>query len=305
MFVGFSSRCQLRRRLEAFERIRNYSTDQCSLSSFYPLNPNASTLKHIHFRGVLPYAVGDKIQELIVSRFLQSKKYKILSQNPRKREGLGEAPVKPHPVVLSFEFEPTYTGGKREKLSGSHDYKKLKNVDFVQTDRGGQVTFHGPGQAVLYPLLDLTDFHKLTSKCYISTLEKTIASVLKNSYGLDALTNENTGVWVQGQGPQKKISSIGVNVRRSITSHGVSINCRTDLSYVNDPRIVMCGLENAQQTSIEQEGGKFDNIESISKQVVGEFAGRLRIPNVEFLVVENAAELFETWEKKASIEAFD
>lgn len=258
----------------------------------------AKTLKHIHLKGLTSYEAGSKIQEYLVKRNLERRTYEILKKNPRMADRLPfREPPRCYPTVLSFEFDPVYTGGKREKLHTTiREIEQInieKGVPFVQTQRGGQVTFHGPGQVVLYPILDLSMFSSLTSKCYVSALEKSvIASLQGDPYHLHAKKTENTGVWVDSKEVYrgvsiKKISSLGVNVRHNITSHGVSINCTTDLSYVNDPRFVMCGLPQFKQTSIENELGSMPtSLDQLDDIFVDKLAGRLGISDVDRIDVD-------------------
>ncbi|KAG7836225.1 hypothetical protein KL943_001874 [Ogataea angusta] len=178
-----------------------------------------SVLRHVHYDKILCYEQGNRIQEHLVSEMLENKKNKI----PNERN-----------TVLSFQFQHTYTGGKRERINTTPERRKfievIKNAKFVQTSRGGQITYHGPGQLVIYPLLDLSEFKGLKSKCYVSLLEQCAIETLREPrVGLNAVTTENTGVWVDNNG-LRKIASIGVNLRRSITSHGISINAFPDLS---------------------------------------------------------------------------
>ncbi|ODV84161.1 hypothetical protein CANARDRAFT_29323 [[Candida] arabinofermentans NRRL YB-2248] len=269
-------------------------------TEFYPVTSKAKVIKHIHFPHQLPYQLGNKIQEFIVSKNLEYKKHQILSRNPK----YVQPTTAPQPIpssVLTFEFNPVYTGGKREKIHTTFEKQQaiqsLKHVPYVQTSRGGQVTFHGPGQAVIYPILDLSAYHKLTSKCYVSTIEKSVVGLLRSdSLGLDALTTENTGVWVKDPTTSiiRKVSSIGVNVRRSITSHGVSINCGVNLDYVNDPNVVMCGLDDFKQTSVEAElkrlatRADFSSVDVafVAKMFVDHLASRLSVTNIESHVAD-------------------
>lgn len=185
-----------------------------------------------------------------VRRFLDSK--------------LRSAPAgSPTPVstLLTFQFEPTYTLGRRDRGSFSDDSGLAHHLSdggaaaVVPTFRGGQTTFHGPGQLVAYPILDLRAFSSTTDaaglpvRCYVELLERTIISTLRRHYGLSAMTTENTGVWVD---PDHKICALGIHVRRHITSHGIALNVSTDTHRWFD-RIVACGLPDKQTTSIAQQ----------------------------------------------------
>lgn len=233
---------------------------------------NIEKFTHYHFKGIRPYLEGDAIQELLVGENLDFKKSSSLS--------------KPEPTILSFQFENTYTGGKREKYNQvppriAH-LVQTNQAKFVQTSRGGQITFHGPGQLVVYPIFDLLDFRKLSSKCYISVLEKSVRGVLQDIYGVKTVDSENTGVWVDSD---NKISSIGCNVRRSITSHGLSINYDPDLAFINDTSLVMCGLPTKAQTSIRRITDDTGGIERLSFRFAEEFAKNLGV-SVEHRIVD-------------------
>ncbi|ANZ73870.1 BA75_01296T0 [Komagataella pastoris] len=260
-----------------------------SCSKFPPKFP--LKLHHYIFRGTRPYLEGNLIQEFFVNRQLEQKKINNSLKTSQKDKIDFTQLSHIDPVALSFQFEPTYTGGKREKFAQrSSKYRDLQTegIQFCQTSRGGQITYHGPGQLVVYPIINLLDFQKLTSKCYVSMLERSVILAIGNSH-LKGETTENTGVWCNGQ----KISSIGVNIRRSITSHGLSINNTTDLSYVNDEQLVMCGLPGTRQTSISTELQKLNmsevvpSIDHLAADIVGQLAENLEIDSIITHIIES------------------
>lgn len=159
----------------------------------------------------------------------------------------------PLPTLLNFEMSPVYTCGRRErgKLSSEEieHFKANGKAQFVETFRGGQTTFHGPGQLVVYPILDLRAF-AIPPKCYVSLLEKSIISTLA-LYGIEAKTTQDTGVWINDQ---EKIAAIGIHCRRNITSHGIALNINTDTWWFD--RIVACGLPDKSTTSMAKLGVK-------------------------------------------------
>ena len=165
--------------------------------------------------------------------------------------------LKPNPVVLTFQFEPTYTGGKRikkqitaEQISEFENYKPSGVTvpsKFVQLERGGQITFHGPGQMVAYIILDLKSFHKFPPKCFVNGIEEAALNLL-GDYGVSAQRTNDTGVWSSLNGG--KLASIGVNVNRNITSHGICINVSPNLEYLH--HFTLCGLPDAKATSIQE-----------------------------------------------------
>ncbi|KAK3825286.1 MAG: hypothetical protein J3Q66DRAFT_277869, partial [Benniella sp.] len=154
-------------------------------------------------------------------------------------------------LILLVEHLPTYTNGRRNRGERSIDEQESTRLErlgatYVESLRGGEITFHGPGQLVAYPILDLKPA-KLSVKCYVSYLEKAIIATCAE-WGVETITTENTGVWINDQ---KKIAAIGVQVQRYITSHGLALNCNTDLDFFKE--IVACGLVGKETTSLSKE----------------------------------------------------
>jgi lipoate-protein ligase B len=215
-------------------------------------------LVHIHLPGPVPYATAARLQESLVSRFLASKPP-------------SNAPAPP-PHIITAEFTPVYTCGRREIGTVSPQQQAFLRdngrAEFVEAMRGGQTTFHGPGQLVAYPIIDLRT-HKFTPREYVCLLEKSlIATCVK--YGIKAMTTEHTGVWTS---LDDKIAAIGVHMRRNITSHGIGLNVSTDLWWFG--RIVACGLEGKRTTSFEKEGVKGKRVEDVGGELVQEIGERL------------------------------
>lgn len=234
----------------------------------------AQTLRHIHLPGVVSYSTAARLQESLVSRFLASKPP-------------SNAPAPP-PHIITAQFAPVYTCGRREIGTVSpeqQDYLRANGrAEFVEAMRGGQTTFHGPGQLVAYPIIDLRT-HKLTPRDYVCLLEKSLIATCA-MYRIKAMTTEHTGVWTT---PDDKIAAIGVHMRRNITSHGIGLNVGTDLWYFN--RIVACGLEGKRATSFEKEGVVGRKVEDVGIRYVKEIAGRLLgVEGVERAGKEEVAE---------------
>jgi lipoyl(octanoyl) transferase len=152
-------------------------------------------------------------------------------------------------TLLLLEHWPVYTRGRRSapgELPMGEEWYRMQGIDIVGTDRGGKLTYHGPGQLVGYPIVAVTDV-----VAYVRTLEQAIIEALKTEQ-IDAHARPDdgpdfTGVWVE----DRKIASIGVHVRGGITTHGFAVNVENDLqpfSYV-----VPCGLDGVQMTSIVKE----------------------------------------------------
>ncbi|CAG0885335.1 unnamed protein product [Darwinula stevensoni] len=142
-----------------------------------------------------------------------------------------------------------YTVGIRSSLYPPSEEMRLKEMgaEFYRTSRGGLITFHGPGQLVAYPVLNLQVWTP-SVKWYVCQLEKTIIE-LCHQLDIYASTSPYTGVWVQN----KKIAAIGIRMSRWVTSHGIGLNCNTDLSWFD--HIVPCGIADKGVTSLSQEVG--------------------------------------------------
>lgn len=150
-------------------------------------------------------------------------------------------------VIVLTEHNPVYTIGIRTKGYTEDDANKLRQLgaEFHRTNRGGLITFHGPGQMVAYPILYLKHFRP-SLRWYVCTIERTIID-LCSRYGLRAETSPDTGVWVD----DKKICAIGLHASRYVTTHGLALNCQTDLKWFE--HIVPCGIEGKGVTSLTQE----------------------------------------------------
>ncbi|KAH6588939.1 hypothetical protein BASA50_010360 [Batrachochytrium salamandrivorans] len=150
-------------------------------------------------------------------------------------------------VLLLMEHPPTFTAGRRIKGTDLTEGTRLRQLgaDYFETLRGGQTTFHGPGQLIGYPIIDLRKFD-LGVRCYVDRLEKTLMSTCER-YHINARTTKDTGVWVD----DRKIAALGIHVSHHISMHGFALNCNTDLSWFD--HIVPCGLVDKKATSITNE----------------------------------------------------
>jgi lipoyl(octanoyl) transferase len=206
-------------------------------------------------------------------------------------------------VLLLLEHSPVYTRGRRstpEELPMATEWYEMQGIEVRDTDRGGRVTYHGPGQLVAYPIVDLRaygdDVHE-----YVRRLERVaIASLAR--HGVVAQTIEGlTGVWTEGEPPglhrrlaedveasdgigpslrdARKIGSIGVHVSRAITTHGLAINVNNDLQPFE--WIVPCGIEGCQATSLSREIGREQDFDAFADTVAdnyGEVYDRVPVP---------------------------
>ncbi|EGX49005.1 hypothetical protein AOL_s00079g226 [Orbilia oligospora ATCC 24927] len=156
----------------------------------------------------------------------------------------------PPPYLITSSFHPIYTFGRREAARTPPEpvlnLLSENKAAIAYTPRGGQVTFHGPGQVVAYPILDLKR-HGLSPKCYVRVLEKAVIRVLRK-WGIKGFTTKEAGVWVKND---RKVASIGVNLRRWVSSHGLALNVDTDLEWFK--KIVACGLDGVEMWSMKKE----------------------------------------------------
>jgi lipoyl(octanoyl) transferase len=179
----------------------------------------------------------------------------LLQENLRIK---GVAPENTTHHLLFVEHPPVYTLGKSGHLGNvliGDDRMREKGVQFFRTNRGGDITFHGPGQLVGYPILDLEKFFTDIG-LYLRNLEEVTIRVLAG-YGIrgDRSPGE-TGVWIDPgiRGRERKICAIGVRCSRWVTMHGFALNVGTDLSWFGD--IIPCGIPHKQVTSLERERGE-------------------------------------------------
>ncbi|MCH7926444.1 MAG: lipoyl(octanoyl) transferase LipB [Candidatus Dadabacteria bacterium] len=172
-------------------------------------------------------------------------------------------------TLILLQHPPTITigrGGDLKNLLVSQSYLKDKGIYFEQISRGGDITFHGPGQIVAYPIMDLNNLGRDIHK-YLRSLEHLIIDMLKN-YGIKASGFKGiTGVWSN----DKKIASIGIGVKRWITYHGFAININNDLNYYD--MIIPCGLSKVRMTNVTTESatGKV-TIENANDYIIASFS---------------------------------
>jgi lipoyl(octanoyl) transferase len=169
-----------------------------------------------------------------------------------------------HPPVITFGRRP----GVDRNIVAPPEVLQSRGVDVVPSDRGGDVTFHGPGQLVAYPIVRLID-HQLSVGGYVRALEVAVIQCLSD-FGVAARKDDcAVGVWVDGgSGTLAKICAIGVRVRRGVTLHGLALNVTTDLSFFD--LIIPCGLVGRPVTSLQQLVGDQAPPMQHVKQVLGE-----------------------------------
>lgn len=217
-------------------------------------------------RGTVPYIEAWELQRQLQAR--------------RQREEIGD-------VLLLLEHPPVYTRGRRSQpgeLPMGVEWYEAQGIEVHDTDRGGLVTYHGPGQLVAYPIVQLRgygdDIHR-----YVRGLEQVMIGALAKA-GVQAGTIEGlTGVWVQGRrdenGPMRteivpsakgprKIGSIGLHVSRGVTTHGLAINVNNDLQPFE--WVVPCGLEGVSMTSLSRELGAEQDLAGFAATLVDTYA---------------------------------
>ncbi|XP_077398265.1 octanoyl-[acyl-carrier-protein]:protein N-octanoyltransferase LIPT2, mitochondrial [Festucalex cinctus] len=200
--------------------------------------------------GLLPYQEALRIQEAYVKRC---------------KAGAGEL----HALLLC-QHPPVYTTGIRQKGRPLAELERLRllGAQVHNADRGGLITFHGPGQLICYPVLDLAAFKK-SVRWYVSQLEQT-AILACASLGVEASTSPHTGVWVG----DNKICAMGIHCSRYVTSHGLALNCDTDLAWFR--HIVPCGLEGKGVTSLSAELRRRVGVDEAVPHLLDAFARNFR-----------------------------
>lgn len=171
--------------------------------------------------------------------------------------------------LLFCEHLPVYTLGKSGDLSHiliSDNEMKEKGIAFFHTNRGGDITFHGPGQLVGYPIMDLEKYYTDIGK-YLRNLEEVMILVM-SEYGLKGERSKGeTGVWIDPgiKGRERKICAMGVRCSRWITMHGFAFNVNTDLEYFS--HIIPCGIEHKSVTSLQKELGRSMDMDEVREKL--------------------------------------
>ncbi len=209
--------------------------------------------------GLVPYE-----EALVAQRWLE---------NARQE---GELPD----VLLLLEHPPVYTRGRRasdDELPMQREWYELQGIEVRDTDRGGRVTYHGPGQLVAYPIVSLRPYGDDVHE-YVRRLERVAIGALAE-HGVAARTIEGlTGVWTEGElpgagaGPDaaRKIGSIGIHVSRGVTTHGLAINVNNDLQPFE--WVVPCGIDDCRVTSLSRELGAEQDLAAFADTVAARYA---------------------------------
>lgn len=207
-----------------------------------------------HFLGKVDYKEAWDFQEKLFQEGVQRK--------INKRNGTGELTPENH--LIFCEHPHVYTLGKsgdKEHLLLDQNELEQKNASFYHINRGGDITYHGPGQLVIYPIFDLeqffTDIHK-----YMRFLEEAVIQTLLKFNVVGERSEGLTGVWLEpSTSNARKICAMGVKSSRWMTMHGIGFNICTDLNYFN--HIIPCGIQNKDVTSLEKEINRAITVEEV------------------------------------------
>lgn len=185
-------------------------------------------------------------------------------------------------IIYLLEHPHTYTLGKvadEKNLIGSKEYLNKKKISVYNIDRGGDITYHGPGQIVGYPIIDLNDWQNDTHK-YLRALEEVIIQTCGH-YGIKGIRDPKyTGVWIEN----RKIAAIGVKISRWITMHGFAFNINTDLSLFTG--IIPCGIVDKEVTSLQKELSRSVSIPEVKKILLKNFMEVFGYNNISVLPKE-------------------
>jgi lipoyl(octanoyl) transferase len=232
----------------------------------------------VHDLGEMNYRQAWDYQENLLQKNLAIKtRVMQLDQVPGKtndfpQEGFSDQETTTN-YLLFVEHPPVYTlgkSGKEEHVLLQDEERKERGIEFFHTNRGGDITYHGPGQIVGYPILDLEHFFTDIGR-YLRSLEEVIILTLAE-YGLKGDRSKGeTGVWLDPEikGKERKICAMGVRCSRWITMHGFALNVNTDLSYFNG--IIPCGIPSKQVTSLNKELGHSISMEEVKEKIKKNF----------------------------------
>lgn len=226
--------------------------------------------------GQMEYKEAWEYQEALLKENLAIKSEMQNTKSQDNRE------VPTHHYLLFVEHPPVYTLGKSGKIEHvliSEAERNQRGIAFYHTNRGGDITFHGPEQIVGYPILDLENFYTDIGK-YLRQLEEVIILTLADYNIVGGRSAGETGVWIDPliKGKERKVCAMGVRCSRWITMHGFALNVNTDLDYFN--HIIPCGIQNKKVTSIKEELGHAVPIAAVKERIKKNFE---QVFNVQLL----------------------
>ena len=195
---------------------------------------------------------------------------KIIAQKVKNR--VSKKKINTNNYLILTEHNPVFTIGKSGNISNlllNKNQLKEKKIDFYKINRGGDITYHGPGQIMGYPILDLDNFFT-DINLYLRNLENTIIDTLK-LYEIEGFTIKGeTGVWVKKDNDYKKICAFGIRASRWVTMHGFSLNVQPDLN--NFKYIIPCGISDKGITSISDMKNEIINVSDLKLNLIENFA---------------------------------
>ena len=222
---------------------------------------NSVINKNVKYKslGLINYEESWKKQESIFNKIIDTK---IKNRNLQKE-------IKTDNYILTCSHPHVYTLGKsgdEKNLLIDKNIIEKENLEFFKINRGGDITYHGPGQIVIYPILDLenffTDIHK-----YLRSLEEAVILTLKEYNIESGRIKDYTGVWIDIKSDNpRKICALGVKTSRWVTMHGLALNVNTDLNFFKN--IIPCGINDKEVTSISKEVGQDIKIKDVEKKLL-------------------------------------
>jgi lipoyl(octanoyl) transferase len=237
---------------------------------------------HVLYLGRVPYSTANELQRTLL--------------NLRKAGRIEN-------TLLLLEHPPVITLGRNARLENvlaSPEFLAQRGVELFEIDRGGDVTFHGPGQLIAYPIFDLRSFDpKVGAVEFVRRLEEVLIRICSD-YGIGTQRIKGlTGVWTYAlsEKPEAKIAAIGVHISRGVTTHGFALNVATDLDSFS--LIVPCGITNKAVTSMERETGRQLPLEEIATSASRNFG---RVFNSQMLWLESIDDLLGASESQPILE---
>ena len=222
---------------------------------------NSVINKNVKYKslGLINYEESWKKQESIFNKIIDTK---IKNRNLQKE-------IKTDNYILTCSHPHVYTLGKsgdEKNLLIDKNIIEKENLEFFKINRGGDITYHGPGQIVIYPILDLenffTDIHK-----YLRSLEEAVILTLREYNIESGRIKDYTGVWIDIKSDNpRKICALGVKTSRWVTMHGLALNVNTDLNFFKN--IIPCGINDKEVTSISKEVGQDIKIKDVEKKLL-------------------------------------
>jgi lipoyl(octanoyl) transferase len=212
---------------------------------------------HVVRLGLVPYEEAARLQQTLAAQ-----------------RAAGEVPD----TLLLLEHPPVYTRGRRttaDELPMGEDWYRMQGIEIVDTDRGGRLTYHGPGQLVAYPIIDLSALNKRDDvHAFVADMESAMIASLSDWKVETHLFDGLTGVWVGSEPPPtgdaRKIGSIGIHIHKGISTHGLAINVNNDLQPFE--WAVPCGIEACRMTSLGRELGAEQDLDAFATTVATRLA---------------------------------